>query len=106
MRATFLGRDLQRHFILWILGRYTQGSPCRRCTHPLTREHAVRCSGSWTRLAIAFPQGPSASLTPLDFALSQVHFRPREWYPLSILATAIHDIRVLCLGHTVLPVGS
>jgi hypothetical protein len=41
-------------------------------------------------------------LNPFDFALSQVRFRPRDWYAISILSTALQDIRLHCLGHTVL----
>jgi hypothetical protein len=99
LRASFLDRELQRHFIHWMLGRYTQGSLCHQCRQPLTREHAVRCSGTWDRLSLAFPQPHPALLNPLDFGISQLRFRPREWYPISILSAALHDIRTLCLGH-------
>ena len=108
-RAVCLDRDLQRHIIHWMLGRYTQGSTCHRCQQPLSRDHAVRCSRTWDRLTIAFPQPPPATLNPLDFALSHAQFRPRDWYSVSLISITLQDIRLHCLGHTVLvasPPGS
>lgn len=98
LRATFLPRLVQGRLIHWLLGSYSRGDLCRCCRQPLNRTQAVLCSTHWDRLARAFPQPLPHTLTPLDYAFTQVSFRPTDWPSIILLYDTVLSIMSVCLG--------
>ncbi len=98
LRATFLSRLVQGRLIHWLLGSYSRGDPCHCCRRPLNRAQAVLCSTHWDRLARAFPQPFPHTLSPLDYAFTQVSFRPTDLPSITLLYDTVLSIMSVCLG--------
>ena len=98
LRATFLPRLVQGRLIHWLLGSFSRSTLCRCCQRPLNRAQAVLCSSHWDRLARAFPQPSPPTLNPLDFAFTQLSFRPSEWNSIILIYDTVLSIMSVCLG--------
>jgi hypothetical protein len=49
-------------------------------------------------LARAFPQPLPPTLSPLDYAFTQVSFRPSDWPSIVLLYDTVLSIMSVCLG--------
>lgn len=90
----------KRQLIEWRLGRIAYHQPCASCNQPLSRKHAVMCSGAEDYLMDLFPdiQLPSSN-TIIDTILNLFYFKNKS-YVYNVVSEAISAIQGTCILHT------